>query len=62
MMFDFPLNNPAGMMALVEAVELYEAAGDEYKAVNGDQHSRSRRAPAFYRYTTRSSRAYCQGL
>lgn len=37
MTFDLALNNPAGMVALVEAVELYESAGEEYKAVYGDK-------------------------
>jgi len=43
MTFDLALNNPAGMVALVEAVELYEAAGEEYKAVYGDEHSHDER-------------------
>jgi hypothetical protein len=33
--FDLALNNPAGMVALVEAVECYEIAAEEYKAVHG---------------------------
>ena len=43
MTFDLALNNPAGMVAFVEAVELYEAAGEEYKAVYGDKHSHDER-------------------
>jgi hypothetical protein len=39
MTFDLALNNPAGMVALVEAVELYEAAGQEYHAVYGNRNS-----------------------
>jgi hypothetical protein len=35
MTFDLALNNPGGMVALVEAVELYESASQEYKAVHG---------------------------
>ena len=39
--FDLALNNPAGMVALVEAVELYEAAREEYKAGRaGDEDGR----------------------
>ena len=33
--FDLAINNPAGMVALVEAVEVYETANEEYKAVHG---------------------------
>lgn len=33
--FDLAMNNPAGMVALVEAVEVYELAAEEYKAVHG---------------------------
>ena len=33
--FDLAINNPAGMVALVEAVEVYETAHVEYKAVHG---------------------------
>ena len=32
--FDLALNNPAGMVALVEAVEVYERANDQYKALH----------------------------
>ena len=32
--FDLAINNPAGMVALVEAVELYETANEEYKNVH----------------------------
>ena len=34
--FDLALQNPAGMVALVEAVEVYERAADEYKASRFD--------------------------
>jgi hypothetical protein len=38
--FDLALQNPAGMVALVEAVEVYERAADEYKASQpGDDDS-----------------------
>jgi hypothetical protein len=43
MTFDLALNNPAGMVALVEAVELYEAAGQEYHAVYGNRNSADER-------------------
>lgn len=33
--FDLSMNNPQGMVALVEAVEVYETAAEEYKAVHG---------------------------
>ena len=33
--FDLALNNPAGMVSLVEAVEAYEIANREYTAVHG---------------------------
>jgi len=33
--FDLAMNNPAGMVALVEAVEVYETAAEEYKKVHG---------------------------
>ena len=33
--FDLAMNNPAGMVALVEAVEVYEIAAEEYKQVHG---------------------------
>jgi hypothetical protein len=42
MTFDLALNNPAGMVALVEAVELYESASQEYKAVHGDDPNSDR--------------------
>ena len=35
--FDLAFNNPAGMVALVEAVEIYESANREYQAVHGDE-------------------------
>jgi len=39
--FDLAMNNPAGMVALVEAVEVYETANEEYKAVHGEEAGRS---------------------
>jgi hypothetical protein len=39
--FDLAMNNPAGMVALVEAVEVYEAANEEYRAVHGEEAGRS---------------------
>ena len=35
--FDLALNNPAGMVALVEAVEVYETANADYMAVHGEE-------------------------
>lgn len=35
--FDLALNNPSGMVALVEAVEVYETANADYKAVHGEE-------------------------
>jgi hypothetical protein len=39
--FDLAMNNPAGMVALVEAVEAYETANEEYKTVHGEEAGRS---------------------
>jgi hypothetical protein len=39
--FDLAMNNPAGMVALVEAVESYESANHEYRAVHGIEAGRS---------------------
>jgi len=39
--FDLAMNNPAAMVALVEAVEVYETAAEEYKAVHGEEAGRS---------------------
>lgn len=35
--FDLAMTNPAGMVALVEAVEVYETANADYKAVHGEE-------------------------
>jgi len=35
--FEMAMNNPAGMVALVEAVEVYETASAEYKTVHGEE-------------------------
>jgi hypothetical protein len=35
--FDLAMNNPAGMVALVEAIEVYESASSEYKQVHGEE-------------------------
>lgn len=35
--FELAFNNPAGMVALVEAVEIYETANRTYQAVHGDE-------------------------
>jgi Exocyst complex component Sec6 len=35
--FDLAMNNPAGMVALVEAVEVYETANADYKAIHGEE-------------------------
>jgi hypothetical protein len=34
--FELATNNPAGLVALVEAVEVYETANEEYKSVHGE--------------------------
>lgn len=39
--FDLAMNNPSGMVALVEAVEHYESANFEYKAVHGEEAGKS---------------------
>lgn len=39
--FELAMDNPAGMVALVEAVEVYETANHEYKAVHGVEAGRS---------------------
>jgi hypothetical protein len=39
--FDLAMNNPAAMVALVEAVEVYETAAEEYKTVHGEEAGRS---------------------
>ena len=48
--FDLAFNNPAGMVALVEAVEIYETANREYKAVHGDEGNKGV-APKSLRFT-----------
>jgi hypothetical protein len=35
--FELAMNNPAGLVALVEAVEVYETANEEYKTVHGEE-------------------------
>jgi len=35
--FELGTNNPAGLVALVEAVEVYETANEEYKTVHGEE-------------------------
>ena len=40
--FDLAMNNPAGMVALVEAVEVYETANADYKAVHGEDAGNSK--------------------
>jgi hypothetical protein len=35
--FELAMNNPAGLVALVEAVEIYETANEEYKTVHGEE-------------------------
>jgi hypothetical protein len=35
--FDLAVNNPAGMVALVEAVEVYQSANQDYKSVHGEE-------------------------
>jgi hypothetical protein len=39
--FELAMNNPAGMVALVEAVEVYETANEEYKTVHGEEAGRN---------------------
>ena len=43
MTFDLALNKLASMLALVEAVKFYEAAGEEYEAVDGNQQTHAER-------------------
>jgi len=38
--FELATNNPAGLVALVEAVEVYETANEEYKSVHGEEAGR----------------------
>lgn len=38
--FDLAINNPAGLVALVEAVEIYEAAAEQYQRKNADDDVR----------------------
>ena len=38
--FELATNNPAGLVALVEAVEVYETANEEYKKVHGEEAGR----------------------
>jgi hypothetical protein len=35
--FELAMNNPAGLVALIEAVEVYETANEEYKTVHGEE-------------------------
>ena len=35
--FDLAMNNPSGLVALVEAVEVYETANEEYRTVHGEE-------------------------
>lgn len=35
--FELAMNNPSGLVALVEAVEVYETANEEYKRVHGEE-------------------------
>jgi Exocyst complex component Sec6 len=35
--FELAMNNPAGLVALIEAVEVYETANEEYKTVHGQE-------------------------
>lgn len=39
--FDLALNNPAGMVALVEAVEVYERAAEQYKALEKEDEEKA---------------------
>jgi len=39
--FDLAISNPSGMVALVEAVEVYESANEEYRAVHGKEAGQS---------------------
>lgn len=38
--FDLAMNNPAGMVALVEAVEVYERAAEQYQAMYDEEEAR----------------------
>ncbi|KAL3917707.1 MAG: hypothetical protein SGILL_004586 [Bacillariaceae sp.] len=35
--FELAMNNPVGLVALIEAVEVYETANEEYKTVHGEE-------------------------
>jgi hypothetical protein len=39
--FELAINNPAGMVALCEAVEVYQTANDDYKSVHGIEAGKS---------------------
>lgn len=39
--FELAMNNPGGMVALCEAVEVYQSANDDYKAVHGVEAGKS---------------------
>jgi hypothetical protein len=39
--FELAINNPAGMVALCEAVEVYQTANDDYKSVHGVEAGKS---------------------
>lgn len=39
--FELAMNNPSGMVALVEAIEVYESANEEYKSVHGSEQAES---------------------
>jgi hypothetical protein len=45
--FELAMNNPAGMVALVEAVEVYETANEEYRAVHGEEAGRNNQTLRF---------------
>jgi Exocyst complex component Sec6 len=49
--FDLALNNPAGMVALVEAVEVYETANDDYSAVHGEEAGQDSHQSQTLRFT-----------
>lgn len=42
--FELATNNPAGLVALVEAVEVYETANEEYKSVHGEEAGKEAKA------------------
>ena len=51
--FELATNNPAGLVALVEAVEVYETANEEYKSVHGEEAGKMGK-PSSYNSNTKA--------